>query len=121
MESPFDSTFVKNTQFCDFAFFRGTIYLGSRMICRVALVIGESNTLRGPKEKKSYPPPVIDLFKHLLRGKEEEEVTTGMEKEILFSQEEEEWWEGEGKERLTPKRKERRKRCLAEARFAKGI
>ncbi len=82
---------------------------------RVALVIGESHTLRGPKEKKSYPPPVTDLFKHLLRGKEEEEeeVTTGMEKEILFSQEEEEWWEGEGKERLTPKRKERRKRCLA--------
>ncbi len=68
---------------------------------------------------------MIDLFKHLLRGKEEEEeeVTTGMEKEILFSQEEEEeeWWEGEGKERLTPNRKERRKRCLADARFAKGI
>ncbi len=84
-------------------------------------MIGESYTLRGPKEKKSYPP-VIDLFKHLLRGKEEEEeVTTGMEKEILFSQEEEEWWEGEGKERLTPKRKVRRKRCLADARFAKEI
>ncbi len=88
-------------------------------------MFGECHTLRGPKEKKSYPPPVIDLFKHLLRGKEEEEeeVTTGMEKEILFSQEEEEeeWWEGEGKERLTPKSKERRKRCLADARFAKEI